>query len=325
MDIKNRNKILQYGRELLELELYEAQKLSARLGDDFVKACELILSIKGKVVVSGIGKSGHIGKKIAASLASTGTPSFFMHPSEALHGDLGMVSSSDLVILISYSGRAKEFNLILPILKEMKVPIIAITGGSTSPLALSAESVLDISVEKEACPMGLAPTSSSTNTLLLGDALTIALMRIKGFKEEDFARSHPAGSLGAKLLNHVKDVMRTGSVVPQVKDDATVFDAMLELSRTGLGLVAVCDISNNIIGVFTDGDLRRLLLNNGTLQDPIIQVITKPGYRLPEEWKAIEALKSFNDHNITAAPVVNNEGKLVGALNIHDLHQAGIY
>lgn len=316
--------LLQYGRELLELELYEAQKLPNRLGIDFVKACELILSITGKVVVSGIGKSGHIGKKIAASLASTGTPSFFMHPSEALHGDLGMVTKNDIVILISYSGRAKEFNLILPILKEMNVAVIAITGGLTSPLAKAADAILDISIEKEACPMGLAPTSSSTNTLLMGDALAIALMRIKGFKEEDFARSHPAGSLGAKLLNRVRDVMRTGERVPKITAQTTVFDAMLELSRTGLGLVAVCDEQAHIIGVFTDGDLRRLLLNNGTLQDPITQVMTKPGYRLPENWKAIEALKSFNDHNITAAPVTDSSGRLVGALNIHDLQLAGI-
>lgn len=324
MDPIEQQQLLQYGRELLELELYEAQKLPNRLGIDFVKACELILSITGKVVVSGIGKSGHIGKKIAASLASTGTPSFFMHPSEALHGDLGMVTKNDIVILISYSGRAKEFNLILPILKEMNVAVIAITGGLTSPLAKAADAVLDISIEKEACPMGLAPTSSSTNTLLIGDALAIALMRIKGFKEEDFARSHPAGSLGAKLLNRVKDVMRTGERVPKITVQTTVFDAMLELSRTGLGLVAVCDEQEHIIGVFTDGDLRRLLLNNGTLQDSITKVMTKPGYRLPENWKAIEALKSFNDHNITAAPVTDNNGRLVGALNIHDLQLAGI-
>lgn len=325
MNAINNELLLQYGRELLELELYEAQKLPARLDVDFVKACELILSTKGKVVVSGIGKSGHIGKKVAASLASTGSPSFFMHPSEALHGDLGMVTKNDVMILISYSGRAKEFNLILPILAEMNIPVIAITGGLTSPLAKAANAVLDISVEKEACPMGLAPTSSSTNTLLMGDALAIAVMRARGFKEEDFARSHPAGSLGAKLLNHVKDVMRTGGGVPQVHENTTVFDAMLELSRTGLGLVAVCDTNNLIIGVFTDGDLRRLLLKNGTLHDPINTVMTKPGYRLPETWKAIEALKSFNDHNITAAPVVNSQGELVGALNIHDLHQAGIH
>lgn len=318
------NKLLQYGRELLELELHEAQKLPDRLGKDFVEACQLILSNKGKVVVSGIGKSGHIGKKIAASLASTGSPAFFMHPSEALHGDLGMVTKNDVAILISYSGRAKEFNFILPILSSMDVPVIAITGGLDSPLAKSAQAVLDISIEEEACPMGLAPTSSSTNTLLMGDALAIAVMRARGFKEEDFARSHPAGSLGAKLLNHVKDVMRQGDLIPKVPHTATVFDAMLELSRTGVGLVAICQDNNKIIGVFTDGDLRRLLLKNGTLKDSISTVMTSPGFQIPESWKAVEALKLFNDHNITAAPVVNSAGELVGALNIHDLHQAGI-
>lgn len=318
------DKFLQYGRELLELELYEAQKLSGRLGDDFIKACNFILDTKGKVVLSGIGKSGHIGKKIAASLASTGSPAFFMHPSEALHGDLGMITENDVAIFISYSGRAKEFNLILPTLTKMKVPVIAITGGLNSPLAMAAQAVLDISIEKEACPMGLAPTSSSTNTLLMGDALAISVMRKRGFKEEDFARSHPAGSLGAKLLNYVKDIMRKDTLVPKIAKTATVFDAMLELSRTGLGLVAVCDDKNKIIGVFTDGDLRRLLLKKGTLQDEIVDVMNSPGYRLPENWKAVEALKSFSDHNITAAPVVNADGELVGALNIHDLHQAGI-
>lgn len=318
------DKLLQYGRELLKLELQEAQKLPDRLGKDFVEACQLILSNKGKVVVSGIGKSGHIGKKIAASLASTGSPAFFMHPSEALHGDLGMITKNDVAILISYSGRAKEFNFILPILSAMNVPVIAITGGLDSPLAKSARAVLDISIEQEACPMGLAPTSSSTNTLLMGDALAIAVMRARGFKEEDFARSHPAGSLGAKLLNHVKDVMRQGDLVPKIPHTATVFDAMLELSRTGVGLVAICQDNNKIAGVFTDGDLRRLLLKNGTLQDSISSVMTSPGFQIPESWKAVEALKSFNDHNITAAPVVNSAGELVGALNIHDLHQAGI-
>lgn len=324
MNSVNKEQLLQYGREVLELELNEAQKLPGRLSDDFVKACELILATKGKVVVSGIGKSGHIGKKIAASLASTGTPSFFMHPSEALHGDLGMIEPNDIAILISYSGRAKEFNLILPTLASMNVPVIAITGGKDSPLAQAAYSILDIQIEKEACPMGLAPTSSSTNTLLMGDALAITLMRARKFSEEDFARSHPAGSLGAKLLNHVKDIMRTGELVPHIAETATVFDAMLELSRTGLGLVPVCNDKNQIIGVFTDGDLRRLLLKNGTLHDPIKQVMTSPGYRLPENWKAVEALKSLHDHNISAAPVVNDNGELVGALNIHDLHQAGI-
>ncbi|XKM13709.1 arabinose-5-phosphate isomerase GutQ [Orbaceae bacterium ac157xtp] len=324
MNSGNESAILSYGKELIALELYEAQKLPDRLGDDFIKACQLILQAKGKVVVSGIGKSGHIGKKIAASLASTGSSAFFMHPSEALHGDLGMVKPDDVIILISYSGRAKEFNLIIPQVQAMNVPIIAITGGLNSPLAKSADAVIDISIEKEACPMGLAPTSSSTNTLIMGDALAIAVMRARGFKEEDFARSHPAGSLGAKLLNHVYDVMRKGEQIPKINISATVFDTMLELSRTGLGIVAVCDENNKVVGVFTDGDLRRTLLKNGTLQDKIVDVMTKPGYRLPENWKAIEALKSFNDHNITAAPVVNSDGILVGALNIHDLHQAGI-
>lgn len=316
--------LLAYGREVIELELTEAKKLPARLDHNFVRACELILTTKGKVIISGIGKSGHIGKKIAASLASTGTPAFFMHLSEALHGDLGMVSATDTVILISYSGRAKEFNFILPLLKDMQVPIIAITGEKSSPLAKAAEAILDVRIEKEACPMGLAPTSSSTNTLLMGDALAITVMRAKGFNEEDFARSHPSGSLGAKLLNRVKNIMRTDERIPQVSENATVFDAMLELSRTGLGLVVVCDNNRHIKGVFTDGDLRRLLLKNGTLHDPILQVMTTPGYRLPENWKAIEALKLFNDNNITAAPVVNQDDCLVGAINIHDLHQAGI-
>lgn len=320
----DKEKWLEYGRELLELELYEAQKLTARLDDNFIKACQLILKAKGKVVVSGMGKSGHIGKKIAASLASTGTPAFFMHPSEALHGDLGMIGKNDVMILISYSGRAKEFTLILPTLNALDIPIIAITGAPDSPLANAAKSVLDISVEKEACPMGLAPTSSSTNTLLMGDALAIALMRIRGFSEDDFARSHPAGSIGAKLLNHVKDIMRTGSQIPRIDSNATVFDAMLELSRTGLGLVAVCDAENHILGVFTDGDLRRCLLKKATLEDNVKDVMTSPGYRLPENWKAIEALKNLHDHNISAAPVVDREDRLVGALNIHDLHQAGI-
>lgn len=324
MNVLNNEKILQYGRELLELELYEAQKLPDRLDTNFVKACQLILGTKGKVIVSGIGKSGHIGKKIAASLASTGTPAFFMHPLEALHGDLGMISEKDLIILISYSGRAKEFKLMIPTLSALNVSIIAITGSKDSPLAEAAKSVLDISVEKEACPMGLAPTSSSTNTLLMGDALAITLMRLREFNEEDFARSHPAGSLGAKLLNLVKDVMRTGSQIPRINKNATVFDAILELSRTGLGLVVICDTNNHILGVFTDGDFRRLLLRNGTLHDRITDVMTSPGYQLPENWKATKALRHLYDHNINAAPVANNKGELVGALNIHDLHQAGI-
>ncbi|CNH51487.1 arabinose-5-phosphate isomerase GutQ [Yersinia intermedia] len=318
------NPLITYARETLEIELTEAHKLLSRLDDNFVRACELLLACTGKAVVSGIGKSGHIGKKIAASLASTGTPSFFVHPAEALHGDLGMIGPQDVVIFISYSGRAKELDLILPLLADSKIPVIAITGGKESPLALGAACVLDISVEHEACPMGLAPTSSAVNTLMMGDALAMALMRHRGFGAEDFARSHPGGSLGARLLNRVYHLMRTGDRLPMVHESDSVMEAMLELSRTGLGLVAVCDPEQRVVGVFTDGDLRRWLVKGGTLQQPLGSAITRPGYRLPEQWRAGEALEALHQHHLSAAPVVNLDGKLVGAINLHDLHQAGV-
>ncbi|AGB83548.1 KpsF/GutQ family protein [Serratia sp. FGI94] len=320
----NASTLLTFARETLEIELAEAQRLLARLDDNFVRACELLLNCRGKAVISGIGKSGHIGKKIAASLASTGTPAFFLHPAEALHGDLGMIGPNDVMIFISYSGRAKELDLILPLLAESRIPVIAITGGNASPLAQAAACVLDISVEREACPMGLAPTSSAVNTLMIGDALAMALMRQRGFNAEDFARSHPGGSLGARLLNRVHHLMRTGDRLPKVQESADVMAAMLELSRTGLGLVAVCDERQKVVGVFTDGDLRRWLVQGNTLEDPLSPAITRPGYRLPEQWRAGEALEALHEQHISAAPVVNVEGELVGALNLHDLHQAGI-
>ncbi|WBF46617.1 arabinose-5-phosphate isomerase GutQ [Serratia rubidaea] len=320
----NASTLLTFARETLEIELAEAQRLLARLDDNFVRACELLLNCRGKAVISGIGKSGHIGKKIAASLASTGTPAFFLHPAEALHGDLGMIGPNDVMIFISYSGRAKELDLILPLLAESRIPVIAITGGNASPLAQAAACVLDISVEREACPMGLAPTSSAVNTLMIGDALAMALMRQRGFNAEDFARSHPGGSLGARLLNRVHHLMRTGDRLPKVQESADVMAAMLELSRTGLGLVAVCDERQKVVGVFTDGDLRRWLVQGNKLEDPLSPAITRPGYRLPEQWRAGEALEALHEQHISAAPVVNVEGELVGALNLHDLHQAGI-
>lgn len=318
------NDFLRYGREALEIELREAQQLPGRLGDEFIKACELLLATKGKAVVSGIGKSGHIGKKIAASLASTGTPAFFVHPAEALHGDLGMIGRDDVVIFISYSGRAKELDLILPLLKDSGIPVIAITGGKSSPLAEGAACTLDISVESEACPMGLAPTSSAVNTLMVGDALAMALMRKRNFGAEDFARSHPGGSLGAKLLNRVHHLMRTGDRLPQLSNTATIMDAILELSRTGLGLVAISNEQKKVVGVFTDGDLRRWVAKGNILTAPIVDAMSRPGYRLPEQWRAGEALQALLDHHISAAPVVNAEGELVGAINLHDLHMAGV-
>ena len=316
--------LLETGRQTLMLELQEASRLPERLGEDFVRAANTIIHCEGKVIVAGIGKSGHIGKKIAATLASTGTPAFFVHPAEALHGDLGMIESRDVMLFISYSGSAKELDLIIPRLQEKSVALLAMTGKSRSPLALAAKATLDISVEREACPMHLAPTSSTVNTLMMGDALAMALMRHRGFGAEDFARSHPGGSLGARLLNRVHHLMRTGDRLPVIDSQENVMNAMLELSRTGLGLIAVCDQERHVVGVFTDGDLRRWLVKGRTLDEPLMSAITRPGFQLPEQWRAGEALEALHQQNISAAPVVNSEGVLVGAINLHDLHQAGI-
>lgn len=312
---------LAFARETMAIEIAEAQKMLQRLDDSIVRACEILMQCKGKVIVSGMGKSGHIGKKISASLASTGTPAFFVHPAEALHGDLGMISAPDVVIFISYSGRARELDTLLPLLSEAHIPVIAITGNRTSPMAQSATCVLDIGVEREACPLGLAPTSSAVNTLLMGDALAMALMRYRGFSPEQFARSHPGGSLGARLLNRVHHLMRTGERLPKVHLDSTVMEGMLELSRTGLGLVVVCDNNDLVAGVFTDGDLRRWMVKGLSLDAPIIKAISRPGYQLPEEWSVGTALDALHKNHINAAPVVNAEGKVVGAINLHDLHQ----
>ncbi|QTF10330.1 arabinose-5-phosphate isomerase GutQ [Brenneria izadpanahii] len=317
-------RLLTFARETLEIEITEAQRMLARLDSRFVDACKLLLACSGKVVVSGMGKSGHIGKKIAASLASTGTPAFFVHPAEALHGDLGMIGPQDVVIFISYSGRAQELNVLLPLLAESHIPVIALTGSAESPLGLAADCVLDVSVTREACPMGLAPTSSAVNTLMMGDALAMALMRHRGFSAEQFARSHPGGSLGARLLNRVHHIMRSGDQLPRVGQTASVMDAMLELSRTGLGLIVVCDDENRVAGVFTDGDLRRWLVKGNSLDTAIIQAMTSPGYQLPADWRAVAALEALHEQHITAAPVVDSEGRLVGAINLHDLHAAGV-
>lgn len=298
--------LLNAGRQTLMLELQEASRLPERLGDDFVRAANIILHCEGKVVVSGIGKSGHIGKKIAATLASTGTPAFFVHPAEALHGDLGMIESRDVMLFISYSGGAKELDLIIPRLEDKSI------------------AVLDISVEREACPMHLAPTSSTVNTLMMGDALAMAVMQARGFNEEDFARSHPAGALGARLLNKVHHLMRRDDAIPQVALTASVMDAMLELSRTGLGLVAVCDAQQQVQGVFTDGDLRRWLVGGGALTTPVNEAMTVGGTTLQSQSRAIDAKEILMKRKITAAPVVDENGKLTGAINLQDFYQAGI-
>lgn len=316
--------LINAGRQTLMLELQEASRLPDRLGDDFVRAANTLLQCEGKVIVSGIGKSGHIGKKIAATLASTGTPAFFVHPAEALHGDLGMIESRDVMLFISYSGVAKELDLILPRLQEKSVALLAMTGKPRSPLALAANATLDISVEREACPMHLAPTSSTVNTLMMGDALAMAIMQARGFSEEDFARSHPAGALGARLLNNVHHLMRTGDAIAQVRLATSVMDAMLELSRTGLGLVAVCDDNGRVDGVFTDGDLRRWLVGGGTLTAEVANAMTRGGVTLNAQSRAVEAKETLMKHKISAAPVVDADNLLCGAINLQDFYQAGI-
>ncbi|PWC12350.1 arabinose-5-phosphate isomerase GutQ [Brenneria roseae subsp. americana] len=317
-------RLLAFARETLEIEIAEAQRMLTRLDARFADACRLLLACRGKVVVSGIGKSGHIGKKIAASLASTGTPAFFVHPAEALHGDLGMIGEDDVVIFISYSGRAQELHTLLPLLNERRIPIIALTGNAASPLGQAATCVLDISVTREACPMGLAPTASGVNTLMMGDALAMAAMRYRGFSTEQFARSHPGGSLGARLLNRVHHLMRTGDRLPKIGQQGSVMEAMLELSRTGMGLIVVCDDDSRVSGVFTDGDLRRWLVKGNGLDAPVTQAMTRPGYQLSADWRAGSALDALHQQHISAAPVVDSEGRLVGAINLHDLHLAGV-
>ncbi|MGL4033969.1 arabinose-5-phosphate isomerase GutQ [Kosakonia cowanii] len=319
-----RDSFINAARQALLLELQEASRLPERLGDDFVRAAETVLNCKGKVIVSGIGKSGHIGKKIAATFASTGTPAFFVHPAEALHGDLGMIESRDVMLFISYSGSAKELDLILPRLDEKAVTLLAMTGKPRSPLALAAHAVLDIAVEREACPMHLAPTSSTVNTLMMGDALAIAVMQARGFDEEDFARSHPAGALGARLLNKVHHLMRKADQVPQVMLTSSVMGAMLELSRTGLGLVAVCDAGRHVHGVFTDGDLRRWLVAGGALTAVVSEAMTPGGITLDASSRAVDAKERLMQRKIAAAPVVDDAGELVGAINLQDFYQAGI-
>lgn len=316
--------LLKYARETLKIEIEEAQSMLKRLDVSIVAASHILLNCHGKIVVSGIGKSGHIGKKIAASFSSTGTPSFFIHPLEALHGDLGAIGSKDAVLLISYSGRSCELVTLMPLLIENRIPVIVMTGDINSPLAKASTCVLNIKINREACPMQLTPTSSTVNTLMLGDALAIMVMRYRGFSIEQFARFHPGGSLGARLWNRVYHVMRTGDSISKVFYKVTVMDAMFELNRTGLGLTAVCDKNVRVLGVFTNGDLRRWIVKGNSLNAPINIAMTTPGYYVLKKWKVSMALKELYQRKITAAPVVNSIGVLVGAVNIHDLHQTGI-
>ena len=316
---------LRLAHETFDIEAAAVAGLKQRVGPEFAQAVEMMLSVRGRVVVMGMGKSGHIGRKTAATLASTGTPAMFVHPAEASHGDLGMVKPVDLVLAISNSGESDELMAILPVLKRLDVPLIAMTGHVASTLAKYADVVLDSGVDKEACPLNLAPTASTTAQLALGDALAVALLDARGFKAEDFARSHPGGALGRKLLTHVSDVMRTGAGVPQVGPAAGFSELMREMSAKGLGATAIVDDRTRVLGIFTDGDLRRLVENGTDLRTTTAaQVMHANPRTISKDALAVEAVELMEQNRITSVLVVDAEGRLCGALNSNDLMRAKV-
>lgn len=310
---------------VIKAEMLAIATLQERISDAFVRACHLMLGCEGRVVVTGMGKSGHIAGKIAATLASTGTPAFFVHPGEASHGDLGMITQKDVVLALSYSGETGEILTILPIIKRIDVPLIAMSGSPASSLAKFATVYLDVAVEQEACPLGLAPTSSTTAALVMGDALAVAMLEQKGFTRDDFARSHPGGNLGKRLLLLVSDIMHAGLAMPAVTETAMVSDALLEMTEKKLGMTAVVDSNQQVVGIFTDGDLRRMLEKNRDLHNTrIVAVMTTRCSKIKAHILAAEAMKVMQQNKINALLVVDADNKLVGALNIHDLVRAGI-
>ena len=291
----------------------------------FIQACHLMLACKGRVVVTGMGKSGHIAGKIAATLASTGTPAFFVHPGEASHGDLGMITTADVVLALSNSGETGEIVTILPLIKRLNVPLITLTGNPDSTLSRAATANINVRVDKEACPLGLAPTASTTASLAMGDALAIALLESRGFTEEDFARSHPGGTLGRRLLLLIDDLIHTGEAIPRVELTTPLSDALLEMTRKGLGMTAVIDTRGKLAGIFTDGDLRRTIDNKVDLNEALIsEVMTADCKTIQPGMLAAEALQIMDSTKINALPVVNENNELVGALNMHDLLRAGV-
>ena len=324
-DTLTKDELLALAANVLDIEARAVDALKSRLNDDFVAACQLCLDTPGRVVVTGMGKSGHVSNKIAATLASTGTPAFFMHPAEASHGDLGMITSQDLLLAISYSGETAEVVTILPIVKRMGARMIAMTGKPQSTMAQAADVHLDISVEEEACPLKLAPTASTTATLAMGDALAVALLEKRGFTAEDFARSHPSGSLGKRLLLRVSDVMRTGDRIPAVKADVTLRDALLEMTDKGLGMTAIVDDNNAILGIYTDGDLRRTLDSGADIRTTTIREVMRSNCKTTSaDVLAAEALHLLEENKITSLLVAGDDNRLVGALNIHDLFREGL-
>jgi len=319
------DQVLRLARETFDIEASALSGLAARLDAVFVQAVQRVLQTTGRVVVMGMGKSGHIGRKIAATLASTGTPAFFVHPAEASHGDLGMVTADDLVLAISNSGESGELTALLPVLKRLGVPLIAMTGGAQSTLARHADLTLDCSVAREACPLNLAPTASTTAQLAMGDALAVALLDARGFRPEDFARSHPGGALGRKLLTHVSDVMRTGDAVPRVVPEASFSVLMREMSAKGLGAAAVVDGAGQVLGIFTDGDLRRRIEAGADLRTATAaQVMHASPRRIAPDALAVNAAEMMETHGITSVLVVGAHGTLEGVVHIRDLMRAKV-
>ena len=322
----NDRKLQQLALAVIDTEARAITALAAQIKDpSFLRACKLMLDCQGRVVVTGMGKSGHIAGKIAATLASTGTPAFFVHPGEASHGDLGMITGSDVVLALSNSGETGEIITILPIIKRLDVPLIAMTGNPESTLAQAAAANINVGVEKEACPLGLAPTASTTATLAMGDALAVALLETRGFTEEDFARSHPGGALGRRLLLLIDDLMHTGKTIPKVAIDTPLSEALVEMTQKGLGMTAVVDANDKLAGVFTDGDLRRTIDHKVDLHNALVKdVMTADCKTIHPGMLAAEALQIMDATKINALPVVNADNELVGALNMHDLLRAGV-
>lgn len=310
---------------VIDTELAAVQALKTRIDFNFVTACQQMLACQGRVVVLGMGKSGHIGSKIAATLASTGTPAFFVHPGEASHGDLGMITPKDVVLALSNSGETEEILTILPLIRRLHVPLIAMTGNPHSTLAQQADAHLDVSVAREACPLGLAPTASTTAALVMGDALAIALLEQRGFSAEDFARSHPGGRLGKRLLLRVQDLMHRDPHVPKVSDHVTLAQALTEMSAKGLGMTAVVNAEQQVLGVFTDGDLRRALDKPIDIHHTrVTEVMTQPCKTISADALAVDALSLMERHKINGLLVTESNNRLIGALNMHDLLRAGV-
>lgn len=317
--------LLALAESVLDIESRAVDQLKSRLDDSFIAACDLCQITKGRVVVTGMGKSGHIGGKIAATLASTGTPSFFMHPAEASHGDLGMITENDTLLAVSYSGETEEIVTILPLVKRKGAKLISMTGKPGSTLATAADVHLDVSVSKEACPLNLAPTASTTATLAMGDAMAVVLLKKRGFTEEAFAQSHPSGSLGKRLLLRVEDVMHTGDKIPAVSEQVSLSDGLVEMSQKGLGMTAIVDKDRRLLGIFTDGDLRRALdAGQDVHKTNMGKVMHRNCITARTDTMAAEAVHILEENKITALLVVDNDEVVVGALNIHDLFRAGV-